>query len=97
VGRAARPAVVAVTTIAYLALGAVLFAVGAVGAVIRTPAAARLVGVELMVAAATLTFAASGIGFRELDGQIAALLAIVVATAQAIVGYALISRIRRLE
>ena len=85
------------TTAAYLALGAGLFAVGAVGTVIRTSAAGRLVGVELMVAAATLTFAASGVGFRELDGQIAALLAIVVAAAQAIVGYALVSRIRRPE
>jgi NADH-quinone oxidoreductase subunit K len=84
-----------VTTAAYLALGAVLFAVGTVGTVVRTSAAGRLVGVELMVAAATLTFAASGVGFRELDGQIAALIAIAVAAAQAIVGYALVSRIRR--
>jgi len=86
-----------VTTAAYLTLGAVLFAVGAVGAVIRTSAAGRLGGVELMVAAATLTFAAAGVGFRELDGQIDAILAIVVTAAQAIVGYALISRIRRPE
>ena len=85
------------TTAAYLALGAVLFAAGAVGAVIRTSAAGRLVGVELMVAAATLTFAASGVGFRELDGQIAALVAILVAAAQAVVGFALVSRIRRPE
>jgi len=86
-----------VTTAAYLSLGAVLFAVGAVGAVIRTSAAGRLVGIELMVAAATLTFAASGVGFRELDGQIAALLAVLVAAAQAIVGYALASRVGRPE
>lgn len=85
------------TTAAYLALGAVLFAVGAVGAVIRTSAAGRVVGVELMVAAATLTFAASGVGFRELDGQVAALVAILVAAAQAIVGYALVSGVRRPE
>jgi NADH-quinone oxidoreductase subunit K len=86
-----------VTTAAYLWLGAVLFAVGAVGSVVRTSAAGRLVGVELMVAAATLTFAASGVGFRELDGQVAALAAIVVAAAQSLVGFALISRVRRLE
>jgi len=86
-----------VTTAAYLTLGAVLFAVGAVGGVIRTSAPGRLVGVELMIAAATLTFAAAGVGFRELDGQIDAILAIVVTAAQAIVGYALISRIRRPE
>jgi NADH-quinone oxidoreductase subunit K len=84
-----------VTTAAYLSLGAVLFATGAAGAVMRSSAASRLVGVELMLAAATLTFAASAVGFRELDGQVAALLAVVVAAAQAIVGYALVARLRR--
>ncbi len=83
------------TTAAYLSLGAVLFAAGAAGAVIRTSAVGRLVGVELMLAAATLTFAASAVGFRELDGQVAALLVVVVAAAQAIVGYALVAGLRR--
>jgi NADH:ubiquinone oxidoreductase subunit K len=85
------------TTAAYLVLGAILFAAGAVGVVVRTSAVGRLVGVELMLAAATLTFAASGVGFRELDGQVAALLAVVVAAAQAIVGYALVARPERSE
>jgi NADH:ubiquinone oxidoreductase subunit K len=84
-----------VTTAAYLSLGAILFAAGAVGTVVRTSAVGRLVGVELMIAAATLTFAASAVGFRELDGQVAALLAVVVAAAQAIVGYAFVARLRR--
>ena len=78
-----------VTTFAYLVIGAILFATGAIGVVVRTSAVGRLVGVELMLAAATLTFAASGVGFRELDGQVAALLVVVVAAAQAIAGYAL--------
>lgn len=85
------------TTVAYLSLGAILFAAGALGAVIRTSAIGRLVGIELILAAATLTFAAAGVGFRELDGQVAALLVIVVATAQAIVGYALVAGPRRPE
>ena len=85
------------TTAGYLALGAVLFAAGCVGVAVRASAIGRLVGVELMMAAATVTFAAAGVGFRELDGQVAALLAIVVAASQAIVGYALVARGRRPE
>jgi len=86
-----------VTTFAYLVIGAILFATGAIGVVVRTSAVGRLVGVELMLAAATLTFAASGVGFRELDGQVAALLVVVVAAAQAIAGYALAARQGRPE
>jgi len=80
-----------VTTSAYLALGAILFAAGTVGTVTRTSAAGRLVGGELMLAAATLTFVSSAVGFRELDGQIAALLVVLVAVAQAAVGSSLVA------
>jgi NADH-quinone oxidoreductase subunit K len=86
-----------VTTAAYLYLGAILFAAGALGAVVRTSAVGRLVGVELMLAAATLTFAASAAGFRELDGQVAALLVVAVAVGQAVVGFALVAGLRRSE
>ena len=85
------------TTTAYLYLGAILFAAGALGTVVRTSAIGRLVGVELMLAAATLTFAAAAVGFRELDGQVAALLVVVVAVGQAIVGSALVAGLRRPE
>jgi NADH:ubiquinone oxidoreductase subunit K len=85
------------TTAAYLYLGAILFAVGALGTLLTTRAVDRLVGVELMLAAAILTFAASAVGFRELEGQLAALLVVGVAIAQATVGSALVSRARRPE
>ena len=85
------------TTTAYLLVGAILFAAGAGGTVLRTNAVGRLVGVELMLAAATLTFAAAGVGFRELDGQVAALLVTVVAVAQATVGVAIVAGPRRPE
>jgi len=68
---------------------------GVLGTVLRPGAAGRLVGVELMLAAAALTFAASAVGFRELDGQLAALLVIVAAAAHAIVGSALVASLRR--
>lgn len=79
------------TTAGYLYLGAVLFAVGAFGSLVRTSAAGRLVGVELMFAAAALTFVAAAAGFRELDGQVAALLVVAVGLAQGIVGFALVA------
>ena len=85
------------TTAAYLFVGAVLFAAGVAGTLTRMSAIGRLVGVELMLSAATLTFVASAVGFRELDGQAAALLVFVVALAQATVGFALISGLRRPE
>ena len=83
------------TTAAYLSLGAFVFAMGVLGTVLRPTAAGRLVGVELMLAAATLTFAASAAGFRELDGQLAALLVVVAAAAHAIIGAALVASLRR--
>ena len=85
------------TTVAYLYVGAILFAAGALGTLIRTSAVGRLVGVELMLAAAMLTFAASAVGFRELDGQVAALLVVIVAVAQATVGFSLVVGLRRPE
>jgi len=84
-----------VTTTAYLSLGAFVFTMGVLGTVLRPTAAGRLVGVELMLAAATLTFASSAAGFRELDGQLAALLVVVAAAAHAIIGAALIASLRR--
>ena len=82
------------TTTAYLFIGAILFAAGALGPVLRTSAVGRLIGVELMLAAATLTFVAAAIGFRELDGQVAALLVIAVAVAHTAVGFSIVARER---
>jgi len=85
------------TTVAYLYLGALLFAAGALGSVIRASMAARLAGIELMLAGATLTFVAASAGFHELDGQVAALVVIGVAVAQGIVGYSLVATVDRAE
>src|SRR5437762_1855700 len=71
-----------VTTVAFLYLGALLFAAGALGTVLRRSVAARLAGIELIFAGATLTLVAASAGFHELDGQVAALLVIGVAAAQ---------------
>lgn len=83
------------TTDAYLYVGALVFAAGAVGTLTRTSAIGRLSGVELMFASAMLTFAASAVGLRELDGQVAALLVGVVAVAHGAVGLAVAASARR--
>ena len=83
------------TTVAYLYLGAILFAAGALGTLIRRSAAAGLVGIELMLAGASLTFVAASAGFHELDGQVAALVVIGVAVAQGMVGYSLVATLAR--
>jgi NADH:ubiquinone oxidoreductase subunit K len=83
-----------VTTVASLYLAAILFVAGALGTVIRENAGGRIIGVELMFAAATLTFAAAAVGFRELAGQVAAMLVIVVAIAHAAVGFSLVAGLR---
>jgi len=83
-----------VTTTAYLYIAAVLFTAGVLGTMLRSSAAGRLIGVELMLAAATLTFVAAGAGFRELDGQVGALIVVAAAAAHAIVGSALVASLR---
>ena len=83
------------TTTAYLYIAAVLFTAGALGTLLRRSVAGRLVGIELMLAASTLTFAAAGAGFRELDGQLAALLVVAAAAAHAIVGSALVAGLQK--
>ena len=83
------------TTVAYLYLGALVFAAGAVGTLTRASAIGRLAGVELMFASAMLTFSASAVGFRELDGQVAALLVGIVVVAHMAVGFALAAGARR--
>ena len=79
------------TTAAYLYLAAVVFAIGAFGSIVRSSVAGRLIGIELMLAAAALTLVAAAAGFRELDGQVAALLVVAAGLAQGIVGFALVA------
>ena len=83
------------TTAAYLYIGAILFVVGAFGTLVGASVVRRLVGVELMLAASTITFVATAAGLRELDGQVAALLIVVIAVAQAAVGFSIVARTAR--
>ncbi len=77
----------------YLAISAILFALGVFAMVTRRNAVAILMGVELILNAAALnfvTFTRFGAGAGEIDGQVFALFVIVLAAAEAAVALALV-------
>lgn len=80
-----------------LVVSGVLFVLGAVALIMRRNAIAALMGVELMLNAANLNFVA---GWRyfwpdRLDGQIAVLIVITAAAAEAALGLAIILNLYR--
>lgn len=82
---------------AYLTVSAILFVIGAAALISRKNAIAALMGVELMLNAANLNFLA---GWRyyfpdRLEGQVAVLLVITIAAAEAAVGLAIILNLYR--
>ncbi|HUT74942.1 MAG TPA: NADH-quinone oxidoreductase subunit NuoK [Armatimonadota bacterium] len=81
----------------YLVVAALLFAIGAFGALTRRNAVAVLMGVELMLNAANLNFVAFWryVDPTRLEGQIFVLIIITVAAAEAAVGLALVLNIYR--
>ena len=83
------------STTPYLVLSALLFAIGAVGVLVRRNAIVVFMCVELMLNAGNLTFVAFARQFGNLDGQIAAFFVMVVAAAEVVVGLAIIMTIFR--
>lgn len=84
-----------VTTGWYLALGAVLFTIGAMGLLIRRNPLVMFMCVELMLNAVNLTFVALGDRLGDLSGQISVFFVLVVAAAEVVVGLALIVAVLR--
>ncbi len=82
---------------AYLIVSAVLFVTGAAALMVRRNAVAALMGVELMLNAANLNFVAAWRYFfpQQLDAQVAVLLVITIAAAEAAVGLAIILNLYR--
>jgi NADH-quinone oxidoreductase subunit K len=74
----------------YLTLAAVLFAIGAVGVVIRRNVIVILMAIEIMLNAVNLTFVAVGRYIGTVDGQIIVFFVMTVAAAEAAVGLALV-------
>ena len=82
---------------AFFLVSAALFVVGAAAVITRRNAVAALMGVELMLNAANLNFVAAWryLWPNALDGQVAVLIVITVAAAEAAVGLAIVLNLYR--
>lgn len=74
----------------YIGLSAILFALGAIGVLIRRNAIVIFMSVELMLNAANLAFVAYARMYQELNGQIFVFFVMAVAAAEVAVGLAFI-------
>ena len=79
----------------YLALGAVLFVIGASGMLLRRNALVMFMSIELMLNAVNLTFVAIGRHVGDLNGQVAVFFVMVVAAAEVVVGLAIVIAVFR--
>ncbi len=78
-----------VTINSYIALSAVLFAIGALGVLLRRNALIIFMSIELMLNAANLLFVAFARELGDIDGQIFVFFTMTVAAAEVAVGLAL--------
>ena len=74
----------------FIALSAILFAIGAVGVLVRRNAIVVFMCVELMLNAANLSLVTFSRMNGDLDGQVIAFFVMVVAAAEVVVGLAII-------
>ncbi len=88
-------AAIEVTPTWYLVLGAVLFALGAFGLLVRRNPLVMFMCVELMLNAVNLTFVAFGTMLGDIGGQVVVFFVLVVAAAEVVVGLGLIVAILR--
>ncbi len=79
----------------YLLLGAVLFAVGAVGVMVRRNPLVMFMCVELMLNAVNLSFVAMSRALGDIGGQTIVFFVLVVAAAEVVVGLGIIVAILR--
>jgi NADH-quinone oxidoreductase subunit K len=81
--------------LAYLSLAAILFAIGAVGVLIRRNPLVMIMCVELMLNAVNLTFVTFGKMLDDISGQVIVFFVLVVAAAEVVVGLALVVAMAR--
>jgi NADH-quinone oxidoreductase subunit K len=74
----------------YLILSAILFGIGAAGFIYRKSIITVFMSIELMLNAVNLTFVAFSYGLQRVDGHIYSFFVMVVAAAEAAVGFAII-------
>jgi len=80
---------------AYVFLSVILFAIGAVGVLIRRNAILIFMSVELMLNACNLAFVTFARMNGNLDGQVVAFFVMVVAAAEVVVGLAILMAVYR--
>ena len=83
------------TALWYLVLAAVLFAMGAVGVMVRRNPLVMVMCIELMLNAVNLSFVAMGDRLGDIDGQTVVFFVMVVAAAEVVVGLGIIVSIMR--
>ena len=81
----------------FLLVAAALFILGALGVLIRRNPIVILVCIELMLNAVNLTLITFSLQLRNLEGQLFALMTMVVAAAEAVVGLAVLVDIFRVR
>ena len=74
----------------YLILGAILFALGVAGFILRRNIITVFMSIELMLNAVNLSFVTFSYQFKQVDGHIYSFFVMVVAAAEAAVGLAII-------
>jgi NADH-quinone oxidoreductase subunit K len=79
----------------YLYLAAILFAIGAIGVLVRRNAIVVFMCIELMLNAANLAFVTFAHLNGNIDGQVVAFFVMVVAAAEVVVGLSIIVAIFR--
>ncbi len=84
-----------VPTMYYLLLAAVIFAVGALGVLVRRNALIIFMCIEMMMNAANLTFVALARHFGTLDGQIVVFLVMAIAAAEVAIGLGIVVGLAR--
>ena len=83
------------TTTWYLLLAAVVFAIGAVGLLVRRNPLVMFMCVELMLNAVNLTFVALARRLNDINGQTVVFFVLVVAAAEVVVGLGIVVAILR--
>jgi len=79
----------------YLALSALLFALGMAGVLVRRSALIVFMSIELMLNAVNLTFVTFARVYRSIDGQLLVFFVLVVAATEVVIGLAIIVDIFR--
>ncbi|TMB67707.1 MAG: NADH-quinone oxidoreductase subunit NuoK [Deltaproteobacteria bacterium] len=79
----------------YLILGAVVFAIGVLGVIVRRDLIVVLMSIELMLNAVNLTFIAFACFLGSMAGQVAVFFVMAVAAAEAVIGLAIIISVFR--